>query len=333
MSRSSGWFIGEAVGARVLEHRLCDSGCTPQTGCECVAVSFELPRYIARTHSKSLRMKPITHLLIIDPQNDFCDLPEARRATGASPALPVAGADADMQRLAALIRDTADGIDEITVTLDSHHRLDIAHPTFWQRGDGAEVPPFTEITASRVRAGEFQPRDAASLPRALAYLDALQARGRYTLMVWPVHCEVGTWGHEVHADVATACRGWEAQRGRAAKSVRKGENPWTEHYSAVLAEVPDADDPQTQLNTALIANLDRADSILIAGEASSHCVRATTEHIVAHLPGGRPQRIALVTDCMSPVGGFEAQHDAFFAEMRALGVALITSADLRARLV
>ncbi|MEP7099196.1 MAG: cysteine hydrolase, partial [Burkholderiales bacterium] len=229
-------------------------------------------------------MKPLTHLLIIDPQNDFCDLPEARRPAGGAPSLPVQGADADMQRLAALIADTGAAIDAITVTLDSHHRLDIAHPTFWQRGDGADVTPFTEITAKQVRDGEFRPRDSASKPRALAYLDALEARGRYTLMVWPVHCEMGTWGHEVHADVAAACRGWETRQGRSAQAVRKGENPWTEHYSAVLAEVPDADDPHTQLNHALIADLDRADRILIAGEASSHCVRATTEHIAANLP-------------------------------------------------
>ena len=277
-------------------------------------------------------MKPLTHLLIIDPQNDFCDLPKARRPVGSAPALPVEGADADMQRLAALIRDAAGGIDAITVTLDSHHRLDIAHPTFWQRGDVTDVTPFTEITAKQVRDGEFRPRDATSSPRALAYLDALEARGRYTLMVWPVHCEMGTWGHEVHADVAAACRAWEAQHGRTARSVRKGENPWTEHYSALLAEVPDADDPHTQLNAALIADLDRAERIVIAGEASSHCVRATTEHIVANLPGGRPGRISLLTDCMSPVGGFAAQHDAFLAEMRARGVGLISADELRAQL-
>jgi nicotinamidase/pyrazinamidase len=277
-------------------------------------------------------MKLLTHLLIIDPQNDFCDLPEARRPAGAAPALPVPGADADMQRLAALVAATGSAIDAITLTLDSHRRLDIAHPTFWQRGDGAGVTPFTEITAAQVRTGSYRPRDAAALPRTLAYLDALEARGRYTLMVWPVHCEIGTWGHAVHADVAAACRAWEAQRGRAAQSVRKGENPWTEHYSAVLAEVPDADDPHTQLNAALIADLDRADRLVIAGEASSHCVRATTEHIVANLPGGRPQRITLVTDCMSPVAGFTAQHDAFFSAMHALGVGLATSAELRAQL-
>jgi nicotinamidase/pyrazinamidase len=286
-----------------------------------------------------------THLLIIDPQNDFCDRPHDRRsadgtvaaasvlapAPAPAPALPVPGADADMRRLAALIRSAGPAIDAITVTLDSHQRLDIAHPTFWRRGDGSAVAPFTEITARLVREGAFLPRDADSAARALAYLDALEARGRYTLMVWPVHCEIGTWGHAVHADVAEACRTWEAVTGRRTRHVTKGENPWTEHYSAVLAEVPDARDPHTELNTALLADLDRADRVLVAGEASSHCVRATTEHLVAHLPGGRPQRLTLLTDCMSPVAGFEAQHDAFFAAMRDVGAGLATARELRAQ--
>lgn len=274
-------------------------------------------------------MTTITHLLIIDPQNDFCDLPESRRPASAAPALPVPGADADMQRVAALIRDHGGAFDAITVTLDSHQRLDIAHPTFWQRGDGAAVAPFTEITASQVRDGAFRPRDPAAGLRTLAYLDALEAGGRYTLMVWPVHCEIGTWGHAVHADVAAACRDWEAATGRRTGFVTKGENPWTEHYSAVRAEVPDAGDRHTELNTALLAELDRATRIVIAGEASSHCVRATTEHIVAHLPGGRPERLTLLTDCMSPVSGFAAKHDAFFTAMRGAGATLARSTELR----
>ena len=57
------------------------------------------------------------------------------------------------------------------------------------------------------------------------------------------------------------------------------------------AEVPDADDPDTQLNQTLIRKLDQADLILIAGEASSHCVTATTEHIVENLPAGRLERV------------------------------------------
>ena len=278
-------------------------------------------------------MRTATQLLIIDPQNDFCDIPAAWRPvdplTGAAiaPALPVAGAHADMQRTAALIRAAGAALDDITITLDSHHHVDIAHPTFWQKAGGDAVAPFTQVTAAQVRAGEFLPRDAAALPRTLAYLDELESRGRYVLMVWPVHCEIGTWGHGVHADVRAAYNQWEETLLRGVRKVAKGENPWTEHYSAIQAEVPDADDEHTQLNTALLADLDRADLLFIAGEASSHCVRATTEHIVAHLPGGRPERMVLLTDCMSPVAGFEAQHEAFLAEMRAKGVRLMNSGE------
>lgn len=268
-----------------------------------------------------------THLLIIDPQNDFCDLPPA--SSSAPPALPVDGADADMQRLAAFIRVHGSALTDITITLDSHHRLDIAHPTFWQQADGSAVAPFTSITAAAVHAGQYLPRQPSALGRTLAYLDALEARGRYTLMVWPVHCEIGTWGHNVHADVRAAYNAWEDQQGRNATKLTKGSNPWTEHYSAVMAEVPDAHDETTQLNHPLMAAMDQADILLIAGEASSHCVRATTEDILAHLARQKPQRIVLLTDCMGPVAGFQRQHEAFLHSMQAQGVELATSTQIR----
>lgn len=283
-------------------------------------------------------MTRTVHLLAIDPQNDFCDLPadwhtrNPATAVATGPALSVAGAHADMQRLARFIGAQGRQIDQITVTLDSHQRYDVAHPGFWRAADGAAVAPFTPITAAQVRAGAFVPVDAAALPRVLAYLDALEAQGRYTLMVWPVHCEIGSWGHGIHADVLAACAVWQALRQRAVCNVFKGTNPWTKHYSAIQAEVPDADDPDTALNTRLLAQLGRADLLLIGGEASSHCVRATTEHIVQHLPRLQPgwtaERVVLLTDCMSPVGGFEAQHTAFLNAMRAQGAQLVNSSEI-----
>jgi nicotinamidase/pyrazinamidase len=278
-------------------------------------------------------MQTNVQLLVIDPQNDFCDLPEAHCPADPlgggrlAPALPVAGAHADMQRLAGFIRAASSRLDGIAVTLDSHNRLHIAHPTFWQRGDGGVVEPFTSITARQVRAGEFLPRDPQALPRALAYLDALDARGRYTLMVWPVHCEVGSWGHNVHADVRAAYNAWEVQRLAVVRKVAKGSNLWTEHYSALQAEVPDPSDPRTLLNRPFLDELDRAGLLFIAGEAGSHCVKSTTVDIVENLPGGRPERIVMLTDCMSPVGGFRPQHDAFLADMRSRGVRLATAAE------
>jgi nicotinamidase/pyrazinamidase len=291
--------------------------------------------YIELTDSKRRSfMQRNIQLLVIDPQNDFCDLPASWRSVNplsdqpVAPTLPVIGAHADMQRLAALIRAGQSGLSGITVTLDSHHRVDIAHPPFWVQADGAAVSPFTTISAQQVRDRIYLPRDPAALPRALAYLDELEARGRYSLMVWPIHCEIGTWGHNVHAAVQAASNDWEEGRLSAVRQVYKGANPWTEHYSAVQAEVPDAADPDTQLNQALIRDLDRADLILIGGEASSHCVKATTEHIVDNLPSGRLDRVILLTDCMSPVGGFEAQAEGFLADMRSRGVKLASSADV-----
>ncbi len=282
-------------------------------------------------------------LLLIDPQNDFCDLPpdwcpvDPLSGQTIAPALPVSGAHADMLRLAELIRAGADGISTITLTLDAHHRFDIAHPTFWQIGEGSEgsergaggpVAPFTSITAAQVRASSFAPKDPAMLPRALAYLDALERHGRYTLMVWPVHCEIGSWGQALHPALKAACNHWEERHLAVAQTVSKGSNPWTEHYSALQAEVPDANDAATQLNHALIADLDRADLILIGGEASSHCVRATTEHLVDNLPFGQRSKIVLLTDCMSPVGGFDAQQREFLDDMAQRGLRLATSAEM-----
>ncbi len=272
-------------------------------------------------------------LLIIDPQNDFCDLPADWWATDAqthaaiAPSLPVAGAHADMQRLATWIAHQGAAIAAITVTLDSHQRMDIAHPGFWRTGGGHAVAPFTAIRAQQVRNGEYQPADAENSAQTLAYLDQLEAQGRYTHMVWPVHCEVGRFGHGVHAAVSDALAQWQLARGRAITNVFKGLNPWTEHYSALLAEVPDPSDPATALNTRLLAALDDADTLIVAGQASSHCVRATCEHLVQYLPSGRPERIVLLTDCMSPVSGFESAHTAFLATMQAHGATLTTSAE------
>lgn len=276
-------------------------------------------------------------LLVIDPQNDFCDLPDAYRPIIAdehqAPALPVVGAHGDMQRLAALIDAGRAGLNGVTITLDSHQHLDIAHPTFWQDASGAAIDPFTVITAADVRAGRYQPRLKPALDRVLSYLDSLEAAGRYAHMVWPVHCEIGTWGHNIHHDLRLACSRWEEQQLAVVAKVSKGENPWTEHYSAIKAEVPDPADASTQLNSGLIAQLQRADRVFIAGEAGSHCVKATTEHIVENFAPENLRKLVLIEDCISAVTGFEAQYAAFLTTMRLRGVQIARAADVTAELL
>lgn len=274
------------------------------------------------------------HLLIIDPQNDFCDLPESycpadpQTAQIIKPALPVVGAHADMRRLATLIDQCGARLSEITVTLDSHQHIDIGHPTFWQTGQGAPIGGFTQITAADVETGRLLPRQATAKPRVLAYLQALEAAGRYTHMVWPVHCEIGTWGHNLHHDLRLACNRWEESTQAMVGKLVKGTNPWTEHYSAVQAEVPDPQDESTQLNQTFINQLRQSDTVWIAGEASSHCVKASVEHIVENIGADHVHKLVLIEDCMSPVTGFEALQTRFFADMRARGLRLAKAATL-----
>lgn len=264
-------------------------------------------------------------LLIIDPQNDFCDIPGA--------ALPVTGADADMRRLADLMQKAGDRLTDITVTLDSHASVGIERTPFWKTATGEAVAPFTQITGSDVRAGRFAPRDPARLPAVLAYLEALEEGGRYRLVVWPVHCVLGTWGHNIHEAVARKLAEWEQRSLRPAFRVLKGLNPMTEQYSAVQAEVPDATDPQTQTNRALIQRA-RPDGglLLVAGEASSHCVASTMEHLLAELSADERRRVVILRDCMSPVGSFEAQAENFFANAGAQGARVMTSQEALAEL-
>lgn len=278
------------------------------------------------------------HLLIIDPQNDFCDLPADYcppdpRGGLMEPSLPVTGAHTDMRRLAELINVAGFGLTDITATLDTHNRIDIAHPTFWKDAAGGEVAPFTPIAAADVRTGRYVPRDSALIKRVQKYLDALEAAGRYTHLVWPVHCELGTWGHLIHRDLCGALDGWEDNREISVAKVMKGLNPHTEHYSAVMAEVPDSADPGTQLNRNLLARLRTADRVYIGGEAGSHCVKATTEDVVANWPENDLGRLVLIEDAISPVAGFESAYADFLARMRSRGVRVATTKDVREELL
>jgi len=258
-------------------------------------------------------------LLLIDPQNDFCDI--------AGAALPVAGADADLRRVAELMRLAGDRLDDVIVTLDSHASVGIERVTFWSTGAGEPVEPFTQITAADVRAARFQPRDATRTTAVIGYLDALERGGRYRLVVWPVHCVVGTWGHNIHERVSAQIVRWENEQQRPVFRVLKGMNSMTEQYSAVQAEVPIADDPATRRNHALIERARPAADglLLVAGEASSHCVAATLEHLLAEFTPAECARVRLLRDCMSPVRSFESQAAAFFETAQGQGARAVAA--------
>lgn len=269
------------------------------------------------------------HLVVVDPQNDFC-IPDCARNQGA---LVVPGARQDMSRVAVMIDRLGDQIEAIHVTLDSHHTVGIERPGWWKRvKDGVPPPPFTTLTLNDAGDGVVDAAGDAyttTIPYrfrhgppegygVLGYSRALKDKGG-VLTIWPVHCVIGTWGACIVPELARMLSAWEQKTSTPVNYVLKGTNPHTEHFSAVRAEVPDSEDPSTSLNVGLLRQLQQADLIAVCGEARSHCVAATVRDMIEQCPSF-DRKLVLLDDAMSNVPGFEKQGDVFMEDMLARGV-------------
>ena len=122
--------------------------------------------------------------LIVDPQNDFCD---------PNGALYVPGAVEDSKRLAETIKRLRNKISHISVTLDTHRLVDIAHPIFWVDSKGRHPEPFTLITRDDLKKGLWRTTVPDHMERAVRYVDELAKNDRYVLCIWPPHCLIGSW--------------------------------------------------------------------------------------------------------------------------------------------
>jgi len=282
------------------------------------------------------------HLMVIDPENDFC-YPTTRSLVDYNDpnpnalatvliekgsALYVDGAEHDMERLATMIRRIGNKIYDIHVTIDSHHYFDIAHPVYWKNSEGKHPSPFTIITLNDVLSGKWTPTYPSFYKRTEEYVRNLEVNNRYPLCIWPPHCLIGSWGQGIYEPLYLALLEWECKNKSMVNYVTKGSNIFTEHYSAVKADVPDPSDATTQINTGLIKTLENADIILLAGEAGSHCL-ANTVRDIANEFGNQDyiKKMVLLTDATSPVKGFEKFQTDFISEMTSRGMQLSTTVD------
>jgi nicotinamidase/pyrazinamidase len=274
------------------------------------------------------------HMLAIDPQIDFTD---------ANGSLFVPGGHEDMERLASFIGDITPKLDRLHITLDQHHDIDISHPYWYADENGDPAKPITIMSydASKDVFVGFCPIDGSTVEyrtrkqglhkHTRSYIEALSATGRYAHTVWPEHCRIATPGANMHPAIEEAQRNWARSKVSTVNFVAKGSNPFTEHFSAVQAEVPQPNDPSTQTNTDLVTTLEDADLVFVGAEALSHCVANTVRDIIAAFSDpAYAQKIVLLTDCCSNVPGFEAQGDQFLKDMKAVGMKAMTAADARA---
>jgi nicotinamidase/pyrazinamidase len=262
-------------------------------------------------------------ILIIDPQNDFCDK---------NGSLYVPGADEDMARLAVMLRRLKDKINDIHVTLDTHHFVDVAHPVYWVDSQGKHPEPLTTvITVDDVENGIWRTTNPQLQKRALEYVKALKANNRYSLVIWPYHCLIGSWGYGVYPELFDVLLEWEKDFSMV-DYVTKGSNIYTEHYSAVQADVPDPQDPTTMLNTRFIQTLGEADMIALAGEALNFCLANTVIDIANNFGEENIKKFVLLQDAASPVPGkdFEIFTKNFMTEMTRRGMQVSTTKEFLA---
>lgn len=234
-------------------------------------------------------------LVIVDPQNDFCD----HRGS-----LYVEGAYADVKRLARHIAADCRYTD-IIVSLDSHDITAIFHPGFWLDEGGCPPQPYTQITAEDFSCGKWRVASPENRGAAERTFKAMEAKKNEVLMVWPEHCVISTWGHNISDVLREALSVWRGKTGKAVRYLFKGENPYTDQFS--IFEGLDDTYPDTAFNTGLFDTLAGAASVIFTGEALTHCVAESVFSYMDRL-AGKKQEVTLLTDCCSPVAGFSGEE-------------------------
>lgn len=262
------------------------------------------------------------HLVLIDMQVDFCH---------ESGSLYVPGALQDIERLNAFIFRHAARISQITCTLDSHLPYQIFHAAWWSDADGNPPPPLTVISDEDVSAGKWRPLLMADHSRS--YVHQLEEQSRKQLMIWPYHTLIGSSGHMLDPTLYEVVMWHALARNVQPTWLPKGSVPQTEHYSAIKPEIPVEDDPSQGRHEAFLQTLAQADTILIAGEAESHCVLETLADIVDAFRSdpAKLSQIYLLKDCTSPVQhpaiDFHAMAWERFEEFAKQGVNFVDSTD------
>ncbi len=302
-------------------------------------------------------------LLLIDVQRDFCH-PEGTLYVGGRGGR---GAVDDNRRIAEFIYRNLARLTHIRCTLDSHYNFQIFFPWFWVDPHGEPLAPHTLITvdgrdakvlvnvdpAGNVLKENVLPNPAMTpwvtdkgydwlVEQCRFYNHELAAGGRYTLYLWPPHCLVGSPGHTVTGVVDEARTLHSLARSTQSWAEIKGSHNLTENYSVLCPEVLTTWDGGVlaERNVGFYKTLVEADTLIVGGQAASHCVKSTVQDLLEEIRNEDPslaRKVYLLTDCMSSVvvrdqdgailADFTEPAEQTLDEAAAAGMHLVRSTD------
>jgi len=280
-------------------------------------------------------------LLLIDVQNTFC-IPGFELFVGGQSGT---GAVDDNWRLCKFIYRNLGVISAIASTMDTHTAMQIFHPLFWINEAGLHPTPAATITPADIEQGiwKVNPAVASSIAKgnyhllqthALHYANCLSHHGKYPLTVWSYHAMLGGIGHALVSAVEEAVFFHAIARNTQTQFEIKGNNPLTENYSALRPEVLEGADGRSiaEKNTGLIQQLLEFDTLIVAGQAKSHCVTWTVNDLLTEiqLAPNLTKKVYLLEDCTSPVVvpgvvDYTQSADAAFKRFATAGMHLVKS--------
>lgn len=261
-------------------------------------------------------------LILVDVQNTFCIPGFELFVAGNSGNAAVE----DNVRLCEFIYRNLDNITHIIPTMDTHQAIQIFHSIFFINEYGEHPDPLTFITTSDIKNEKWKMNEAICTTLGYSpdylkeyinyYTSELAQNSKYDLMIWPYHAMTGGIGHALVSSVEEALFFHTICRYSQPEFQVKGDNPLTEHYSALRPEVTHdmENSPLITRQEGLFQNpmpagslyerLRDFDKMIIAGQAKSHCVSWTLDDIIEFVPDGERNllnKIFVLEDCTSPV--------------------------------
>jgi len=264
-------------------------------------------------------------LLLIDMQLDFCHPRGSLFVAGRG----CVGALRDSCRIAEFIYRNARRVTDIIATTDAHTLFQCFFPEFWLLLGAAGAPSAHTLIGMDGNLLVNRALDGSIIasvvpdPNVLQYISQsdytwlfrqmeyyvrrLEENGKPPLYLWPHHCLQGSSGQGIMPIVHEAMLYHGFLRRSPPRIVQKGMHPLTENYSVFRTEVTTTFDGMRLVHGEddLLTSVAGYDAVIVAGEASSHCVAASLADVRKYFDfvscRGRPDNFYILTDCMSPV--------------------------------